>query len=68
MPSAATSGGSQSEVSASGKLATKPSDATGTSMRNVLTAMPSGASWCAADIVMCSSAALAIPYAIRPGK
>ena len=39
MPSAATSGGSQSEWSASGKLATKPSDATGTSMRNVFTAI-----------------------------
>ena len=43
MPSAATSDGSQSEWSASGMLNTKPSDATGTSMRNVFTAMSNGA-------------------------
>ena len=40
IPSAATSLGSQSEWSRSGALATKPSDATGTSIRNVFTAMP----------------------------
>ena len=37
MPSAATSGGSQSEWSKSGSAARKPSDATGMSIRNVLT-------------------------------
>ena len=67
MPSAATSDGSQSEWSASGMLNTKPSDATGTSMRNVLTAMSNGRSWCAAETVRCSSAAFAMPYAISPG-
>ncbi len=67
MPSAATSDGSQSEWSASGMLKTNPSDATGTSIRNVLTVMSNGRSWCAAETVRCSSAAFAIPYAMRSG-
>jgi hypothetical protein len=39
-PSAATSVGSQSDLSSSGALATNPSDAIGTSIRKQLTAMP----------------------------
>ena len=68
IPSAATSLGSQSEWSRSGALATNPSDATGTSIRNVLTAIPCGRSWEAASTVRCSSAIFDIPYAMRPGK
>ena len=49
IPSAATSGGSQSEWSKSGSAARKPSDATGTSIRNVLTGMPCGRRCSAAE-------------------
>ncbi len=61
IPSAASSVGSQSEWSISGKFAMNPSDATGRSMRNPLTEMPSPRSCAAADTVRCSSAILAMP-------
>ena len=66
MPSAATSGGSQSDRSTPGVFAMNPSEATGTSIRKQLTATPTGASWRATSTVRRSNATFDIPYDISP--